>query len=71
MLSIDEDPREFTDDEMRAALQQMGDRARREAFAAGKPIVFLRGSHLVWLFPDGHEECIERSSAAASLSDAP
>lgn len=49
------EPREFTDEELLAALERMGEEVEREAFAAGQPYVVMRGSDLVWIYPDGHE----------------
>lgn len=50
---------EPTDEEILAALRLVGETARREAFAAGQPIVFLRDGKIVRQFPDGTEELVE------------
>jgi hypothetical protein len=44
--------------QLRAALKQVGQEARREAFAAGLPIFVLRGTSLIALHADGTEEII-------------
>lgn len=50
---------EPTDEEILAALRHVGETARREAFAAGQPIVFLRDGKIVRQFPDGTEVPVE------------
>jgi hypothetical protein len=57
--NTDED-REFTDEQMRAALRGVGEDARREAFAAGRPVFILKDSALVAVYSDGTEKIIER-----------
>lgn len=47
------DPPEFTDDELRAALKQAGADARNAVFAAGRPIMVAQDGLLVLLYPDG------------------
>lgn len=59
MQDNDDDDREFTDEQLRAALKGMGEDARKEAFAAGLPVVVLKGSAIVALFPDGSEKIIK------------
>lgn len=62
---------EFTDDELQAALERMAQAVRREAYAAGQPIVILRGAQFVWQFPDGHEECVAVADAATNQNASP
>ena len=54
------DEEEFTDEQLRAALDRMGNEAKRKAFAAGLPVVILKGSDLIALHADGREEILER-----------
>ncbi len=61
-----DDSREFTDEELLAALERMGQEVEREAFAAGQPYVVMRGSDLVWIYPDGHEVRASIHSADAA-----
>lgn len=60
MADILEDPPEFTDDELRAALKQMGEEARTAAFAIGRPIMVLKDGQLVLLCPDGSKIAVGR-----------
>ena len=55
MSDIQTEPREFTDQQLHAALKRVGEQAKKQAFSAGKPIVVLRGTQLVWIYPDGRE----------------
>ncbi len=71
MSDLHDEPREFTDEELRAALRRVGEHARQQAFSAGKPIVILRGTDLVWIYPDGHEEVAPLSAKARSEGAAP
>ena len=50
---------EFTDEQLRAVLQRVGQDARRTAFAAGRPVFIVKGTSLVALHADGTEEIIE------------
>jgi hypothetical protein len=50
---------EFTDEELLAALRRVGDTARATAFAAGRPIIVIKGSAIMALHADGTEEVIE------------
>jgi len=52
------DPPEFTDEQLRAALRSVGETARREAFAAGRSVMIVKGASLVLLHPDGTEEVV-------------
>ncbi len=49
---------EFTDEQLRAALRRVGRDARLAAFAAGRPVVIIKGGSLVALYEDGAEEVI-------------
>jgi hypothetical protein len=60
----DVDPREFTDEELRNVLKQVGEEARRKAFAAGKSVTVLEGNHLVRIWGDGRKEIIVDRAAA-------
>lgn len=51
---------EFTDEQLRAALRDVGEEARRAAFAAGRPVMVAREGWLVLLRPDGSEEVVSR-----------
>jgi hypothetical protein len=61
-----DDGREFTDEQLRAALRRVGEEARREAFAAGLPVYILKGKSLVALHADGTEEVIEQLDLGAN-----
>lgn len=54
------DEREFTDEELHEALHRIGREVRQEAFAAGRPVVFLKDGAIVAVHPDGREEVLER-----------
>lgn len=54
------DAPEFTDEQLRSTLEQVGRDARRAAFAAGQPVFFVRGDTVVALFPDGTENIVGR-----------
>ena len=47
-MTNDDDPLEFTYEELRAA--------RREAFAHGLPVMVARKDRLLLIYPDGREE---------------
>jgi len=53
------DDREFTDEQLRAALRRAGREARQAAFAAGHPVFVIKGMAIVALYPDGREEILE------------
>ncbi|HEY7313685.1 MAG TPA: hypothetical protein VH643_30325 [Gemmataceae bacterium] len=53
------DEPEFTDEQLRSALRRVGRDARQEAFAAGRPVFFVKGASLVALHADGTEEIIK------------
>jgi hypothetical protein len=53
------DAAEFTDEQLRAALKRVGKEARREAFAAGRPVIVVKGRSLVALYADGTEKIVE------------
>lgn len=53
-----DDPPEFTDEELNRALKDVGETARREAFAVGRPVMIARGKDLVLLYSDGREEIV-------------
>lgn len=50
---------EFTDEQLHAALVRVGREARRSAFAAGRPVVVIKGRSIVALYADGREEVLE------------
>jgi hypothetical protein len=54
------DDREFTDEQLLAALKRVGEDARAEAFAAGLPVYVLKGNAVVALHSDGKEEIVRR-----------
>ena len=54
----DDEP-EFTDEQLRAALRDVGRDARQTAFAAGRPVFIVKGTSLVALHADGTEEVIK------------
>lgn len=54
------DPVEFTDAQLRAALKDVGLEARRQAFAAGRPVFVVRDGKIVALYPDGTEKPVDR-----------
>jgi hypothetical protein len=49
---------EFTDEQLRAALERVGRNARAAAFAAGRPVVVIKNDSLVELYPDGSEKIL-------------
>ncbi len=52
---IDEPP-EFTPEQLKRALKEIGEEARREAFAAGLPVAIYKNGHVVLQYADGREE---------------
>lgn len=72
MQNDENDGLEFTDEQLRAALKRMGRDARKAAFSAGQPVIVVKGSSLVALYPDGSEKVIEtlcRETGAVSESE--
>jgi hypothetical protein len=69
MENNNRDDVEFTDEQLRAALKRVGREARRRAFAAGQPVVILKGSALVELYPDGTEKVIKEIVSLSRLAD--
>jgi hypothetical protein len=59
MAETIDDTSEFTDEELRAALKLVGSEAKRKAFAAGRPVLILKGRRIVAVYPDGKEVTIE------------
>lgn len=59
MTQSKSEPPEFTDEQLRAALKRIGREARRQAFAAGRPVILVKGRSLVALHADGREEILE------------
>ena len=53
------DDREFTDEELRAAVVRVGEEARAIAFAAGRPVYFMKGRAIIAQHADGTEEIVE------------
>jgi hypothetical protein len=47
------DDLEFTEEQLHAALDRVGRKARQEAFAAGLSVMVVRGQSLVKVHPDG------------------
>lgn len=58
MNDNDLDDREFTDEQLRAVLKRVGEEARRQAFAAGQPIVVFRKGVMLRLYADGRQEVV-------------
>ena len=52
------DAPEFNDEELGRVLKEVGEQARREAFAVGRPVMTLKGKDLVLLYADGQEEVV-------------
>jgi hypothetical protein len=50
-----DDPPEFTDEQLQAALRRVGEDARREAFGLGRPVMIVRDGRLVLLYENGAE----------------
>ena len=61
------DGREFTDEQLRAALRRVGREARQSAFAAGYPVIVIKGMAIVALYPDGREEILETLRPEAEI----
>jgi hypothetical protein len=53
--TIDEPP-DFTHEQLNRALKEIGEEARREAFAAGLPVAIFKNGNVVLQYADGHEE---------------
>jgi hypothetical protein len=56
--NVDDGP-EFTDEALRATLKRVGRDARQESFAAGRSVIFVKGTVLVALNADGTERIVE------------
>jgi WD40 repeat protein/GTPase SAR1 family protein len=56
------DGREFSDEQLRAALPQIGRDAREAAFRAGRPVIVLKDERPVWIYPDGRESPVGPTS---------
>ena len=52
------DPIEFTEEQLHAALHRVGEEARRAAFAAGRPVMVAKNGWLVLQHADGREEIV-------------
>jgi hypothetical protein len=50
------DRREFTDEQLHAAVKRAGEVARTEAFAADLPVMYAEQDRLIMMYPDGHIE---------------
>lgn len=50
---------EFTEEQLRRVLRSVGEEARRSAFAAGRPVIFIKDKAIVALHADGREEILE------------
>lgn len=53
--TIDEPP-DFTHEQLNRTLKEIGEKARREAFAAGLPVTIFKNGHVVLQYADGREE---------------
>jgi hypothetical protein len=62
------DTPEFTDEQLQAALRDVGAEARQAAFAAGKAVIYVKGQTIVALHPDGTEEVVESLSQGIDTS---
>lgn len=60
---------EFAEDQLRAALKRVGSEARREAFAKGLPVFFVKNGALIALYPDGSETVIKQTPIAADAAN--
>ena len=58
MRSEMDDAPEFVAEVLEPALKHMGEDACKASFAAGLPVVFIRGEALVALYGDGREEIL-------------
>lgn len=56
MFEIIDEPPEFTDDELRAALMEIGPEERRKAFDAGLPVMTIENGTFILTYPDGRKE---------------
>lgn len=66
--SIIDDPPEFTDEELHRVLKQVGETARREAFAAGLPVAIFKNGMVILQYADGREEIADRVQNGTSQS---
>lgn len=53
MQEIIDDPPEFSDEQLRAALKRMGEEARQKTFSAGLPVMVIEDGKFILIFPDG------------------
>ena len=63
MLDPIDDPPEFTREQLQRALRQVGEDARKAAFAVNRPVMILRDGRLVLQFADGSEKYVNEPSA--------
>jgi len=63
MQQNDTEAPEFTDEQLRAALKRVSQEVRQTLFAAGYPLMVIKGRSIVALYEDGSEEIIESLSA--------
>lgn len=72
MASDDDTPREFTDQELQAALKLATRKARDQAFAAGLSVPFIYADRMLLRFADGHIEdigAVDEIDAVESIGD--
>jgi hypothetical protein len=55
---------EFSNEQLNAALLQIGQEARPEAFSAGRPVIVLKNEKPVWVYPDGTEQPADSRNGA-------
>jgi hypothetical protein len=61
---VPDDDREFSDEELEAALVRAGEMVRETAFAANQPIVFVQNGELTLRHPDGTTEIVPSGPTA-------
>ncbi len=68
---VEHETREFSDEQLRGALSQVGETARDIAFQAGQPVVMLNNGQLISVGPDGTERIVESTDEDADGSQNP
>jgi small GTP-binding protein len=53
------DEPELSEQQLRAALPEIGREAREAAFRAGRPVIVLKDGRPVWVYPDGKERAAD------------
>jgi hypothetical protein len=65
------DQPEFSDSQLRDALQRVGRDARQATFKTGRPIVVYKGKKLIRVYQDGREVAVQSIDQSAHAAGNP